>query len=228
MRNIRVSAFIIIGIDLIDIRINLRVFSAIGGELFHEILGALGDAFELDSAIIPVIAIGELTVSDGAQERRSSLCGPKGAVHLPRSALQRFSGGVRFIPLDGRAVRGHLAVPRKIVALLVHVEHRGSLTFPAVTGLLVCDCGRVVHHEVLTDIHAAIGAHMRFETAVRHKDAAKHCGCRIVGGVLGFSVAVTLAVALIGHAAANGDIGSVLEVPHDLLSHRGVQLADIL
>ena len=39
-------------------------------------------------------------------------------------------------------------------------------------------------------------------------------------------VAVNLAVALIGHAAANGNVFGVLEVPHNLLSHGGVQLAD--
>ena len=159
MHNIRVSVFIVTGIDLIDIRINLRVFSAVGSELFHEVLGALGDAFELDGAI-RIIAIGELAISDGAQGRCSSLRVLKGAVYLPSGAFQRFAGGIRLVPLDGRAVGGHLAVPREVVTLLVHVEHGGGLAFPTCFIVLICDCGRSVHHEVLADVHTAIGAHV--------------------------------------------------------------------
>ena len=117
------SVFIVASVDLVDIRINLRVFGAIGGELFHEILGVLGDTFELDGTVVAIVAIGELAISDGAQGRCSSLRVLKGAVYLPSGAFQRFAGGIRLVPLDGRAVGGHLAVPREVVTLLVHVKH---------------------------------------------------------------------------------------------------------
>ena len=69
---------------------------------------------------------------------------------------------------------------------------------------------------------------MGFEAAVRHEDAAKHCGGRIVSGVLGLVIAVLLAAAFIGRTATNGDFRGVREVPHDLLSHGGVQLTDFI
>ena len=159
MHDIRVGAFIVTSVDLVDIRIDLCVFSAVCGEFLHKVLGVLGDAFELDGAVL-VIAIGELAISDGAQGRCSSLRGLKGAIHLPSGALQRFASGVRLVPLDGRAVGDHLAVPRQVVALLVHVEHGGGLAFPTCTSALISDCGRIVHHEVLADVHTAIGAHV--------------------------------------------------------------------
>ena len=160
MHDIRVSAFIVTSVDLVDIRIDLCVFSAVCGKFLHEVLGVPLDAFELDDAVL-VIAIGELAISDGAQGRCSSLRGGiKGAIHLPSGALQRFASGVRLVPLDGRAVGDHLAVPRQVVALLVHVEHGGGLAFPTCTSALISDCGRIVHHEVLADVHTAIGAHV--------------------------------------------------------------------
>ena len=104
------------------------------------------------------------------------------------------------------------------MTLLVHVDYRGSLAFPAVAvdSSNISSHRRVVHAEVTADVHATVGGDMVFEIAVWNQNAAKHGGGRIIIRLL------VIACAFIGDATTNGHLGRILEVPHDLLRGGGV------
>ena len=95
------------------------------------------------------------------------------------------------------------------MTLLIHVEHRGGITIVR-TGLIERPClVRVVHGEVATRVHTAVGGNMRFEVAP-DDNAAHHRGGGII---LGNFIGIGVRTVLIGHATVDGEVIGIAEVP---------------
>ena len=106
------------------------------------------------------------------------------------------------------------------MALLIHIDYGSGRTF----GHIHTDVGRVVHGEVVADIHTTIGGDMAFEAAVRHHNAAEHgCGGVILGGqdLGGIRRETPLMIIPVKCLPAlDSELGGFGEVPHNLL--RGI------
>ena len=125
------------------------------------------------------------------------------------------------------------------MTFLIHIDDGRRIDITAIMLRL----SGVVHHEIVTHIHATIGGHMRFKATVRHHNAAEHCCGRIVGHgrvenrsntrlapirTIGMKL---LHRCIIGSAAHDGDFLSRGEVPHQLLGNLrigiGIQVSAI-
>ena len=117
------------------------------------------------------------------------------------------------------------------MTLLVHVDYGGGSAFPTVavgTRIDIWNGSRIIHAEIATDIHTAIGGDMVFEVAVRNQNAAKHgCGRVVIGG-LGLLITVKLACAFVGNATVDGYLSGLLEIPHDLLGGSRIKILLII
>ena len=172
----------------------------------------------MNGAVVSVVKIECATILDDAQ----SVCsGPGLSIrivleHAPRGAGERVFARIHLVDLDYCAGGVERAVPGEVMTFLVHVDHGGGPAFPAVVIVDIWNGSRIVHAEIATDIHAAIGGDMVFEVTVRDQDAAEHGSSRVVMRFL------PVARAFSCDATTNGHLGGILEVPHDLLRGSGI------
>ena len=81
------------------------------------------------------------------------------SIHCPSRAAERSRGIARnLLPSDGCGVV-ECTTPREVVTFLIHIDDGRRINITAIMLRL----SGVVHHEIVTHIHATIGGHMRFK-----------------------------------------------------------------
>ena len=204
---------------------------------FLQVVVAVGlEIADLNGAVINTVFVRQrITVSN----RRNRLATVRGIcvslVHTPRGASQGIVVVVYLVDLNDRALGRVRAVPRQVVAFLIHIK-RGSRVAALVveelvesTVISIANRIRIVHGEIPANPYTTVGAHVRFEAAIRHEDAAEHASGRIILSLHGkrlipyaisfFQIGVCVPTRRSATTLATMDnhICSVSKIPHDLL-----------